>query len=185
MSDKVIEELESLLLFFDGDSESQWHIETINAAIATIRAMKLSISPEERDGLQAIDDGLRRHGNGFVVIPGSDSYRAVRSILERHATARPPSQGWLTGDEREHLAKCRGLAEHARKEWERLGWTRDQAEAAQTVRIIDGILARNAPPQIKPIPLARVIGGVRYLREDTVMEHLAAAGIPIDEKDLS
>ena len=60
----------------------------------------LSIGPAELDGLQAIDDGLRRHGNGFVVTPGSDSDRAVRSILDRHTPISQPDPGSLALDAR-------------------------------------------------------------------------------------
>ena len=133
-------------------------------------AVALSISPAERDGLQVIVDGVIRHGNGFVVIPGSDSLRAVESLLARHTTAPPQPRGWLTEEERKaletvriHISNADGLDEATERECK---WVSD---------VCYRLLARSSPPEVDlPISLSPI-------DEELIRASLAAAGVAVKE----
>jgi hypothetical protein len=136
----------------------------------------LSISPAERDGLQVIVDGVIRHGNGVVVIPGSDSLRAVESLLARHTTAPPQPRGWLRKEEREAVEFLASLdappcIDAARK----------------AARIGKALLARSSPPEVVLPPFkGEVTGGPWAVAGynsaiEVCREALAAAGVAVKE----
>ncbi len=140
-------------------------------------AVALSISPAERDGLQVIVDGVIRHGNGFVVIPGSDSLRAVKSVLARHTTAPPQPRGWLTGEEREAVT-C--AAEQAPES----DFVTNE-EDKRLHAVLTALLARSSPPEVV-LPVADCSWCSDYAtvwREclEAVRSSLAKAGVAVKE----
>jgi hypothetical protein len=140
-------------------------------------AVALSISPAERDGLQVIVDGVIRHGNGFVVIPGSDSLRAVKSVLARHTTAPPQPRGWLTGEEREAVT-C--AAEQAPES----DFVTNE-EGKRLHAVLTALLARSSPPEVV-LPVADCSWCSDYAtvwREclEAVRSSLAKAGVAVKE----
>ena len=134
----------------------------------------LSISPAERDGLQVIVDGVIRHGNGFVVIPGSDSLRAVESLLARHTTAPPQPRGWLTQEERNGLGEIATYLD-----------TRADCRLQGLGSMVRVILTRSSPPEVV-LPDADCSWCSDYAtvwREclEAVRSSLAAAGVAVKE----
>ncbi len=137
----------------------------LEAASGGGKGEAVPISPAERDGLQVIVDGVVRHGNGFVVIPGSDSLRAVESLLARHTTSPPQPRGWLSEDERgsiQHAATC------AKSIW-----------SYSLAQELENILARSSPPEVVLESWREAAGEVVSL--DDVRAALAAIGVAVKE----
>ncbi len=151
-------------------------VNVLQARVAELQAASgggegepVAISPAERDGLQVIVDGVVRHGNGFVVVPGSDSLRAVESLLARHTTSPPQPRGWLSEEEREIIA---GIAD-------------DDEYTEEGQNIAKGLLARSSPPEVV-LPVADCSWCSDYAtvwREclEAVRSSLAASGVAVKE----
>jgi hypothetical protein len=130
----------------------------------------VAISPAERDGLQVIVDGVIRHGNGFVVIPGSDSLRAVESLLARHTTAPPQPRGWLTEEERWAFqaaadASFRHGSQHA-------------------AIVVQAFLASSSPPEVvwpERCPRGGIGETWEFARDGMWIAAISAAGVAVKE----
>jgi hypothetical protein len=159
-------------------------VNVLQARVAELQAASgggegepVAISPAERDGLQVIVDGVVRHGNGFVVVPGSDSLRAVESVLARHTTAPPQPRGWLTEEERTTLTGVVGLLRDIAKVSGR--HTADRCEL--TAVAINALLARSSPPEVVLRSWTETNYANRVMSAEEVIAALAAAGVAVKE----
>jgi hypothetical protein len=140
----------------------------------------VAISPAERDGLQVIVDGVVRHGNGFVVVPGSDSLRAVESVLARHTTAPPQPRGWLTQEERALVQSWERHYTQGAHYAQSPSHTNDiAAEMGKLAEVCRAFLARSSPPEVVLESWREAAGEVVSL--DDVRAALAAIGVVVKE----
>jgi hypothetical protein len=141
----------------------------------------VAISPAERDGLQVIVDGVVRHGNGFVVVPGSDSLRAVESVLARHTTAPPQPRGWLTQEERALVQSWERHYTQGAHYAQSPSHTNDiAAEMGKLAEVCRAFLARSSPPEVVLDAFPTDETGEFFSRRD-VIKALAAAGVAVKE----
>jgi len=76
---------------YDAHCIAKAALQSAPAANAGGEQQLVGLSPAERDGLQGIADGVRRHASGFIITASSDAARAVESVLARHTLAAPPA----------------------------------------------------------------------------------------------
>ena len=164
-------------------------VNVLQARVAELQAASgggegepVAISPAERDGLQVIVDGVVRHGNGFVVVPGSDSLRAVESVLARHTTAPPQPRGWLTQEERALVQSWERHYTQGAHYAQSPSHTNDiAAEMGKLAEVCRAFLARSSPPEVVLRSWTETNYANRVMSAEEVIAALAAAGVAVKE----